>query len=60
MTTINQFNASHELSLEEQEDVISTAQFYDSEVKTIEQAVAYCLEDEEALEEISQIADFGM
>lgn len=58
--TINQYNARQELSTEDQEDVISVAQFYDSTISSIEQAVAYCLEDELALEEVSQIANFGM
>jgi|11_taG_2_1085331.scaffolds.fasta_scaffold10267_5 hypothetical protein len=57
---INQYNAHHELTHEEREDVIDIAKFYDSNIETIEDAVAYCMEDEEALEEVSHIADFGM
>ena len=49
---INQYNAHHELTHEEQEDVIDIAKFYDSNIETIEDAVAYCMEDEEALEEV--------
>ena len=58
--TINQFNASHELTLEEQYEVIETVKFYQSHITTIEEAVAYCIEDEDALEDVSHIADFGM
>jgi hypothetical protein len=58
--TINQFNAPQELTLEEQAEVIETVKFYRSHVTTIEEAVAYCIEDEEALEDVSHIADFGM
>lgn len=58
--SINQYNAHHELTIEEQEDVIDVAKFYDSSIETIEQAIGYCMEDEEALEEVSHIADFGM
>ena len=58
--SINQYNAAHELSKDEQAEVIEVAQSYDKTVKTVQQAVAYCIEDEEALEQVSHIADFGM
>lgn len=57
---INKYNAHHELSQDEQEEVIEAVKFYQSHVITIEEAVAYCMEDEEALEDVSHIADFGM
>lgn len=57
---VNQYNAHHELNQDEQDEVIDTVKFYQSHVTTIEEAVAYCMEDEEALEDVSHIADFGM
>ena len=61
MDALNQYTAGAALSFEDREHVIGLCStIAGQDFATVAQAIAYALEDETALEAISQIADFGL